>query len=98
MSDERNIHAADDYDKAGQIYSYAFGADGHVVADDETISWRWTGFALSDARARAAASRLADAGRSRRRTLSRICSRRPVSDIVAFVTGVGTGAPAASNA
>ena len=54
MSDERNIHAADDYDKAGQIYSYAFGADGHVVADDETISWRWTGFALSDARARAA--------------------------------------------
>lgn len=56
MSDERNIPAADDYDRAGQLYSYAFGADGHVLADAETASWRWTGFALSDARARAAIS------------------------------------------
>jgi zinc transporter len=54
MSDERNTHAADDFDKAGQIYSYAFGADGHVIADDEATSWRWFGFALSDARARSA--------------------------------------------
>jgi len=54
MSDERDIHAADDFDKAGQLYSYAFDADGHVTADEENTSWRWTGFALSDARARSA--------------------------------------------
>ena len=54
MSDERNIHAADDYDRAGQLYSYAFGADGHAAADGEDVRWRWTGFSLSDARARSA--------------------------------------------
>lgn len=54
MSDERNTHAADDYDKAGQLYSYAFDADGHVAVGSDDVRWRWTGFALSDARARSA--------------------------------------------
>ena len=69
MSDERNIHAADDYDRAGQLYSYAFGADGYAAADGEEVRWRWTGFALSDARARSVIASFPDLPADARRCL-----------------------------
>ena len=69
MSDERKTHAADNHDRAGPIYSYAFGADGHVAADEESISWRWIGFALGKAHSRTDISSLPDLPADARRCL-----------------------------
>ena len=69
MSDEPDIDAEDDLDTASPTYSYAFGADGHIVAGDEAVSWRWSGFVLTDAHARSVIASLPDLPPDARRCL-----------------------------
>lgn len=60
MTGKKHAHAGHFHDQAGKLYSYAIGADGKILPEDGDVRWRWTGFALSDARARSAIAAIPD--------------------------------------
>ena len=60
MSSTRHTDTADDFDSAGELYSYAIGSDGYIRPDGADARWRWTGFALTDTRARTSIAAIPD--------------------------------------
>ncbi|MCI5077358.1 CorA family divalent cation transporter [Oricola sp.] len=60
---------AEAFDKAGRLFTYAFDTEGHLVSDDSEPAWRWTGYGLTDARARSSITALEDLPVEARRCL-----------------------------
>lgn len=52
MSNSHKSSTHADYNEAGRLYSYSLRPDGFLADEGDPVAWRWTGFALADARAR----------------------------------------------